>query len=247
MKIEKDIIYNAARPDDCRLDVYLPETGAYDRAFVYFHGGGIEGGDKIDFGQHAQLLTDGGTAVVSANYRMYPQAKFPDFIEDAAAAVAWTQRHLPGAVYVGGSSAGAYLSMMLYFDRRYLAEAGADADEIAGWAFDAGQPTTHYNVLRERGLDTRLVRVDEAAPVFFADEARFARVRPEKDFPRILILCADDDMPGRLEQNRLLAKTMEVFGFPAEKIDFRLMEGFTHCAYDGLPLFGEILRGFLAD
>ena len=244
MKTEKDIIYSAAHPDDCRLDVYLPETGAFPRrTFVYFHGGGIEGGDKIDFGQHAQALTDCGVAVISANYRMYPAAKFPDFIVDAAAAVAWAKNNLPGEVYVGGSSAGAYLSMMLYFDRRYLADAGFDADAVAGWVFDAGQPTTHFNVLRERGLNSQLVRVDEAAPVFFVDEKRFAG----GTHPRILLLCANNDMPGRLEQSRLLVKTMEMFGFPMEKLNFRLMEGFGHCEYDGLPLFGEILCDFLAE
>ena len=242
MKIEKDIIYNAAHPDDCKLDVYRPETGAPARTFVYFHGGGIEGGDKADFAPLAEMLVASGVVVVSANYRMYPRAKFPDFVEDAAMAVAWAKKNLPGEVYVGGSSAGSYLSMMLYFDRRYLANAGMDADAVAGWVFDAGQPTTHYNVLRERGLDTRLVRVDEAAPIFFADDKRFADAAA---FPRILLLCADNDMPGRLEQNRLMMKTMEVFGFPMEKIDFRLMEGYTHCGYSGLPLFGEMLCEFL--
>ena len=244
MRIEKDIIYSAAHPDACRLDVYLPDTGAPGRTFVYFHGGGIEGGDKDFLQLHAPVLTERGAAVISANYRMYPAAKFPDFVVDAAAAVAWAAKNLPGEVYVGGSSAGAYLSMMLYLDRRYLAEAGFDADAVAGWVFDAGQPTTHFNVLREQGKNTQLVRVDEAAPIYFADEKRFAGV---EKFPRILLICADNDMPGRLEQNRLLMKTMDVFGFPAEKIDFRLMEGFTHCAYDGLPLFGEMLADFLAE
>ena len=36
-----------------------------------------------------QLLKERGICIVNANYRMYTQAKCPDYIEDAAAAIAW--------------------------------------------------------------------------------------------------------------------------------------------------------------
>lgn len=240
MKTIRDLMYGVEDAAQA-MDLYIPE-GETRRTFVYFHGGGLEGGDKRHMEMHAQTLTERGIALASANYRMYPQAGFPVFIEDAARAVAKVLARAKGDVYVGGSSAGAYLAMMLYLDKRYLLRAGAAAERVAGWVFDAGQPTTHYNVLRERGEDVRLVRVDEAAPIYFVGENSFD---PSARMPEILMLCADNDMPGRLEQNRLLARTMQNFGFPAEKIHFKLMENSRHCEYDGLPVFGEILADFI--
>ena len=111
--------------EECILDIYLPECDKFS-VFVYFHGGGLEADDKIKAEPLAKYLTKHGIAVVSANYRMYPCAVYPEFIQDAAAAVSWTKKHIGEygdcqGIFVGGSSAGAYLSMMLCFDKRYLA------------------------------------------------------------------------------------------------------------------------------
>jgi signal transduction histidine kinase len=66
-------------------------------------------------------------------------------------------------VYVGGSSAGGYLSMMLCFNAAYLGAHGIDPTEISGWFHDAGQPTKHFTVLKYSGEDERLVIIDETA------------------------------------------------------------------------------------
>lgn len=136
------------------LDLYLPE-GKNFPTLVYFHGGGLEGGDKQGH-PFIPYLASRGIAVVSANYRMYPEARYPDFVQDAADAVAWTVRNVgsyggDGRVFVGGSSAGGYLSMMLCFAEQYLGVHDIAPCRIAGWIFDAGQPTTHFRVLQERG------------------------------------------------------------------------------------------------
>ena len=49
---------------------------------------------------------------------------------------------------------------------------GVDTDFISGYISDSAQMTTHFNVLRERGLDTRLERIDEAAPLFYLMKIR---------------------------------------------------------------------------
>ena len=41
--------------------------------------------------------------------------------------------------------------------------------DIAGYLHDTPQPTTHFNILRERGIDTKAIRVDEAAPLYYID------------------------------------------------------------------------------
>ena len=165
MRTHKDVCYDPRHPAACRLDLFAPD-GDFDTVFVYFHGGGLEYGDKESADVFAPYLTSHGIAVVSANYRMYPNAAYPDFICDAAEAVAWANRYMKEEIgcdklYVGGSSAGAYLSMMLCFDPRYLAPFKIKPTDIAGYIHDAGQPTTHFNVLRERGLDERKIVVDD--------------------------------------------------------------------------------------
>ena len=124
MREEKDIFYT----EDCHasrvLDIYLPDSDAFS-VLVYFHGGGLQGGDKRDASIFAKYLCERGIGVISANYRMLPDNTFPSFIEDAASAVAWVHKNIrPKKMFVGGSSAGGYLSMMLCFDPKYLAAHG---------------------------------------------------------------------------------------------------------------------------
>jgi len=228
------------------LDVLLPDCDRFP-VFVYFHGGGIEHGDK---GGHAffEKLVEKGIAIVSANYRLYPYAAYPDFIWDAAAAVAWAKNHMSEygevtGVFVGGSSAGGYLTQMLCFDKKYLAVHGVDADAIDGYIMDAGQPTVHFNVLRERGIDSRRVIVDEAAPLY--------HICAERTYAPMQIIVSDKDMESRYEQTVLLLSTLRHFRHDMTRVDYRLMQDSTHCSYlhkdtpDGGNVFADMVSEFM--
>lgn len=234
----------------CLIDFYLPERDpAETPLYIHFHGGGLESGSRRDR-YVIELAEKYGIAVASADYRMYPSAKFPEFIEDAAAACAYAVKRTEGkykTVIVGGSSAGAYLSMMLYFAPQYLAAAGLRAEDFGGFIFDAGQPTTHFNVLRERGLDSRAIRADDAAPVFYIDRP----VGNPAEKPPVLILNAEHDMENRREQTMLLMGVMKTFGYDMTKVKYVLMEDCTHCQYcskrgaDGEVIINPILAEFI--
>ena len=86
MKTVLDVCYNE-KIKQC-LDIYLPDCNEFS-VLLYFHGGGLEAGDKTDQKVFFEYMISKGIAVVSANYRMYPNAKYPDFLEDSADAVAW--------------------------------------------------------------------------------------------------------------------------------------------------------------
>jgi dipeptidyl aminopeptidase/acylaminoacyl peptidase len=244
MKIIRDIPY-AEDSALQELDVYMPE-GDTCGVFVYFHGGGLERGDKISAERFADYLTERGVAVVSANYRMYPDAKYPEFLCDAAKAVKWTKKFIddtyPGAeLFVGGSSAGGYISMMLCFDKRYLLGVGLSNSDIARYFNDAGQPTAHYNVLKSRGIDPKRVIVDVTAPLYFIGTV-------EKYSP-MLFIVSDNDMVGRYEQTKLTVKTLCHFGH-GESVSLRVMNG-KHCEYvykkneDGEGVLGVEILAFL--
>lgn len=107
----KDISYadetDAYRKERCKLDVYYPDTDKGFATLVWYHGGGLEGGSK----ELLEGFRRQGFAVVSVNYRLFPQAKCPDYIDDAAKALAWTFENIEkyggdtDHIYVSGHSA----------------------------------------------------------------------------------------------------------------------------------------------
>jgi len=208
------------------LDLCIPDAEEFD-LFVYLHGGGLEGGSK-DNGPSAllsQYLSTHGVGAACLSYRKYPNAKYPDFLEDAAAGVHWLSNHIREygkcrRIFVGGSSAGGYLSMMLCFDPRWYDACGEFPVPIAGYVHDAGQPTCHFNVLRERGIDTRRVIVDDSAPLY--------HIGTLPEYPPMLFLVSDNDMENRYEQIQLVLSTLKHFRYDESKIFYRLMHG-KHC------------------
>jgi hypothetical protein len=147
------------------------------------------------------------------------------FIQDAAKPVAWLKKHINEygtckSLFIGGHSAGAYLAMMLCFDKSYLFTQGIDADELNGYIFCSGQPTTHFNILKSSGNDVRQVVVNEAAPVFYIHSTGAP----------LQIICTDNDIENRLEQTQLLVSTLHHFRYESE-VDFQLLRGYDHSGY----------------
>lgn len=211
----------------CQLDLYLPKNAANFATLVWFHGGGLVNGDKGGTKTDptpaiARSLAAAGIAVVVPNYRLSPQTVFPSYIQDAAAAVAWTHGQIPRhggdakLIFVGGHSAGGYLALMLGMDERFLSEAGLKIADIAGFVPMSGQVLTHYTVLRERGLGQFSVMADAAAPV------HFARAKT----PPFLVLYGDRDMAARAEENIYFVALMKAAG--NTRIAGQLMTNRTH-------------------
>ena len=230
MKIYKDICYGKLGCEAQKLDFYIPDCESF-KTFIYFHGGGIEAGDKAHPAEIklAEYLTDRGIACASVNYRMYPNAKYPEFICDCAESVAWVIKNIDkygksDGIYIGGSSAGGYLSMMLCFDKSWLGEYGILPTDISGYVHDAGQPTAHFNVLKYSGIDPKRVIVDETAPLYHIGE--------DTEYSPMLFIVSDNDMENRYEQTMLTVSTLKHFGHADEAVELRVMHG-NHCHYVG--------------
>lgn len=241
MKSVYDLLYK----EGLFVDLHLPECEKFD-LFVYFHGGGLVELNRKNVEVFANTLAKAGIATASVEYRMYPNAKFPDFIEDCAEAVAWLKKNISEygeceRIYVGGSSAGGYLSMMLCFDGRYLEKVGMKPTDIAGYVHDAGQPTAHFNVLTYGGTDGKRVIVDERAPMYFVGCA--------EEYSPMLFIVSDDDMFARYEQTMLMIKTLNHFGH-TDNIFLDVRHG-GHCEYvykadeDGEGQLGKIILSFI--
>ena len=207
------------RKERCVLDIYYPETDKGFATLVWFHGGGLEKRNKD--------LLDGfrrqGFAVVSVNYRLFPQCKCPDYIEDAAMAVAWTFENIEkyggnkDQIYVSGHSAGGYLTLMVTLAKEYMEKYGADADNIAKAYPVSGQTVTHYTIRKERGLPDGLPVIDEYAPMSHAGRG---------GAPLVLISGDRDlEMLARYEENAHLQALLKNFGHDSVLYE---MQGFNH-------------------
>ncbi|MDX2175837.1 MAG: alpha/beta hydrolase [Candidatus Sumerlaeia bacterium] len=204
----------------CVLDLHLPEGVERFPTVVWFHGGGIKGGEK----HFPEELRGAGIAVAAVNYRLSPRAKVEDAIDDAAAATAWVLREIesrggdPERVFVSGHSAGGYLAMMVGLDKSRLPKHGAQPAQLAGIVPFSGHTITHFTIREERGIpDTRPV-VDEYAPLYHV----------AADAPPLLLVTGDREMEllGRYEENAYMARMMKVAGHT--RTELRELQGFDH-------------------
>ena len=147
-----------------QLDVYTPSSAAPARGFplvVFFYGGSWNRGERADYRFVGEALAARGVIALLADYRLYPEVRYPDFLSDCALALAYGLREAarlggdPQRVFVMGHSAGAYNAAMLALDAKRLAPTGHSPNELAGWIGLAGP----YDFLPMKNPDAR--------PVFF--------------------------------------------------------------------------------
>src|SRR6185436_16400611 len=94
--VTENIPYKSGQPDEyerqrCVLDVYAPPSPR--GVLVWFHGGGLTGGDKREAADFARSCAAAEFVVIAPNYRLSPAATYPAYVQDAAAAVAWAVEH----------------------------------------------------------------------------------------------------------------------------------------------------------
>lgn len=124
---------NVAYADGARfkLDVYVPDPPAVSAPVVMFiYGGGWKSGDKFEYEFVGCALASQGFVAVIPDYRMFPEVKYPEFLEDNARAVKWIEDTIasyggdPQRLFLAGHSAGAYNAVMLGLDQSFLREFG---------------------------------------------------------------------------------------------------------------------------
>lgn len=212
---------DAYRREQCRMDLYLPAGKPGFPTLVWFHGGGLTGGKR-----HLPSLQNKGIGLIAVGYRLSPAAGHPAYLEDAAAAVAWTLRHIaerggdPAKVFVAGHSAGGYLAAMIGMDPQWLATHGLSHQDLAGIIPVSAQVTTHFLVKKLRGDAGPEFRpvIDEFAPLHHAS----------KNLPPVCLILGDRkiEYKNRVEENELLAASLRNLGHPL--VEFYEMGGLDH-------------------
>ena len=217
----------------CKLDIYYPTTEKSFATIVWFHAGGLKGGDRFI----PEQLKNQGIAVVAVDYRLHPKVSSPAYIEDAAAAVAWVfneYKKYNGSskkLYLAGHSAGGYLVSMLGLDKKWLSKHAIDANRIAGLIPFSGHAITHFTIREEKGIPGEQPIIDNLAPLFHV------RV----DAPPLFLITGDRELEllGRYEENAYLMRMMKVVGH--KKTTLYELQGFDHGSMTD-PAFSILLK-----
>ena len=217
--------------DDPRqqLDIFrpLPAMGPAP-VVVFFYGGSWREGDRADYRFVGEALASRGVVAVVADYRLYPQVRYPQFVRDSASAVAWTLREIgryggdPTRVYVMGHSAGAYNAAMVALDPRWLSAAGASPAMLAGWIGLAGP----YDFLPITGTDIKPVFDFPDTP---ADSQPIAHATAQSP-PALLLAAAHDGVVNPQRNTAQLAVKLRDTG---GRVSSRVFDGVNHVTLIG--------------
>ena len=147
-----------------KLDIYRPSSAAPAAGWpvvVFLYGGSWNRGERADYKFAGEALASRGVLTLVADYRLYPEVRYPDFLKDSALALGYGLKEAarlggdPKRVFVMGHSAGGYNAAMLALDARWLGDIGRKPSELAGFIGLAGP----YEFLPMTNPD--------AQPVFF--------------------------------------------------------------------------------
>lgn len=198
-----------------RLDVYAPRKGSQPAPVaVFFYGGSWDSGRRQDYNWAGRALASRGFLTIVADYRLYPEVRYPGFLEDGAQAVAWASQNArglggdPSRTVLVGHSAGAYNAVMLALDGRYLQAAGVDPKSVKAMAGLSGP----YDFLPIASDITQ--RIFGAADDLPSTQP-LAYVRPDSP-PAFLATGAADDMVWP-KNTIALARKLRDAGVPVEE------------------------------
>jgi acetyl esterase len=226
---------------------------------IYFHGGGwVQGSLETHDTICRHLALYSGGLVVSVDYALAPEYKFPAAVDDCLAAFAWVRDHAaelnadPARIAVGGDSSGGNLSAVLC--QQMAQETGPMFQLLIYPALD-GRISSHSHDLFKKGFFLTRERIDWYLKQYTEDfkaQREDVRLSPSEradlsDQPPALIITAGFD-PLRDEAHvyhtRLLASGVksEYLQYGTMVHAFLNMAGIIHQGDDALIHAGRALR-----
>jgi acetyl esterase/lipase len=219
----RSITYDASH--GLALDVHRPRLPAAAGApiVVFLHGGTWQHGRREDYRFVGAALAARGVLAIVPDFRMAPAHPFPDFMRDAAAAVAWSHAHArefggdPQRLFLVGHSSGAHIAALLATDARYLRAVGLRPRQLRGVVGLSGPYDFPAGDARLRAVFGDGPRWRDSQPVAFVDG----------DEPPFLLLTGGDDRVVIPENSASLARELRARGEPVE---LRVVGGVGHFA-----------------
>lgn len=243
-----------------RARVYKPRLpNRLVPTLVYYHMGGCVIGDlETCHAFCSQIALRSGCLVVSVDYRLAPEHKFPAAVEDAVDAFRWVRENAraiggnPNIVAVGGDSAGGYLSAVVCQEMKRLGERPPALQLLIYPAVDWLSDTESMTSFGDVYPLTRAI-MDYFRTLYFNDVAREApdlRASPglNRDLsglPPALVYTAGFD--PLVDQGRDYAEALKIAGVP---VLYRCYDSLCHAftAMSGtVPAARAALHEIIAD
>ena len=235
------------------LRLYRPRGAAPSAilpALIYYHGGGWVIGDLDSHDVLCRELANGsGASVISVDYRLAPEHRYPAAVDDAYAAYIWISAHAKDLqidvtrLAVGGDSAGGNLAAVVALMARDTKGPALRLQLLIYPATDFAMQTVSYST---RGDVLPLTR---AAMIWFRDHyfeaaasdakvtadwrAAPAHAASHRNLPAAFVLTAGYDV--LCDDGRAYAATLEAAGVPVQRAHY---PGMIH----GFITMGKIVR-----
>ncbi|MGQ0528381.1 MAG: alpha/beta hydrolase [Panacagrimonas sp.] len=232
--LASNLVYDQGK--NLRLDIYSPREVKDAPVVVFLYGGRWSEGSKDEYKFVGEALASRGFVAVLPNYRLYPEVRFPAFVDDAAASVAWLRSNVgtyggdPDKIFIMGHSAGAHSAAMLALKEEFMARAGGSRSWLRGMIGLAGpydfMPITDPQL---RDIFSPPEKFELSQPILFT----------EGDNPPMLLMHGEDDDIVFVKNTRNLANAVVKAGGPMETVIYPKMSHRFIVASLAKPLRGQ--------
>lgn len=194
-----------------QLDIYAPlgRTETAHPVLIFFHGGSWRDGEREGYGFVGRAFASRGFVTVIADYRKAPKVRFPAFVQDTAATIAWVHTNIakhdgdPERIFLMGHSAGAHIAMMAALDPQWLAAKDLKPDVIKGVIGLAGP----YDFLPLTS-DSSKIALGQWPDLTETQPITYVRA----DAPPLLLLTGDKDTVVKPRNSQALADKIAALG-----------------------------------
>ena len=252
-KVENRLI--PVGPDaEINVRIYTPEGQGPFPLFVYYHGGGWVIGDLETADASCRMIANRTeSVVVSVDYRLAPEYKFPIPLEDSYAALQWVKENASfingnaSTIVVGGDSAGGNLAAVVS-----LLSRDQNGPDIAGQVLiypvtNLDYTTNSYEEFKEGfGLDRDLMIWFGNYYINRQADTRNPHVAPLlaedlSNLPPALVITAENDVLK--DEGQAYAKRLQEAGV---KVDSICEQGLVHGYFTNMAVFPERIKGTIS-
>ena len=237
----------AVNDGEISVRIYTPSGQGPFPLFLYYHGGGWVIGDLETADAGCRLLAEKtGRVVVSADYRLAPEYRFPVPVEDSYAALCWANEHaaelnaIKDDIVVGGDSAGGNLATVMAILSQQNNGPSITAQALIYPVTNLDFTTSSYEKFAEGyGLDKDLMIWFGEYYVRNADQFNDPHVSPllaenVSALPPAVIVAAENDV--LVEEGKQYRDKLKAAGV---SVDYVQIDGSVHGYFSNMALFAD--------
>jgi len=227
--------------------IYTPEGQGPFPLFMYYHGGGWVLGDLETSDAGCRLIAEQtGRIVISVDYRLAPEYRFPVPVEDSYAALCWANDHateinaIANDIVVGGDSAGGNLATVMTILSKVNNGPSITAQALIYPVTNLDFTTSSYEEFEEGyGLDKDLMVWFSNYYVNNEEELKHHHVSPllnenMENLPPAIIIAAENDVLK--DEGIQYANKLNEAGISVEYLQ---IDGSVHGYFSNMALFAN--------